>query len=90
MSHAALTADSLHIIRQYLEESATPLVHLDLGGIRLPTAEGLGALVVLNRELRARGGALVLFNPTAESYEVLALTRLVEVLDVRWNERAIA
>lgn len=86
----ALTADSLHIIRRYLEESGSAVVHLDLSGIRLPTAEGLGALVVLNRELRACGGALVLFNLTASSYEVLALTRLVEVLDVRWNEKAIA
>ena len=78
----ALTADSLQMVRRYLEESGTPLIHLDLGGIRLPSAEGLGALVVLNRELRARGDALVLFNLTAATYEVFTLTRLVEVLDV--------
>ena len=36
------------------------------------------------------GGALVLFNLSAAIYEVLALTRLVEVLDVQWNEKAIA
>jgi anti-anti-sigma regulatory factor len=86
----ALTADSLQVIRRYLEESGTPLVYLDLGGIRLPTAEGLGALVVLNQELRACGGALVLFNLTAATSEVFALTRLVEVLDVRRIEKAIA
>jgi hypothetical protein len=79
----ALTEEGLQIVRRCLEESGTPIVHLDLGGIRLPTAEGLGALVVLNRELRARGGALVLFNLTAATYEVFTLTHLVEVLDVR-------
>jgi anti-anti-sigma regulatory factor len=86
----ALTADSLQIVRRCLEESGATLVHLDLGGIRLPTAEGLGALVVLNQALRARGDALVLVNLSAATYEVFALTRLVEVLDVRWNEKAIA
>jgi anti-anti-sigma regulatory factor len=86
----ALTADSLQIVRRYLQRSGTAVVHLDLSGIRLPTAEGLGALVVLNQELRADGGALVLFNLTAATYEVFALTRLVKVLDVRWSARASA
>ena len=79
----ALTEESLRVVRRYLPESGIPIVHLDLGGIRLPTAEGLGALVVLNQELRAGGGALVLFNLTAATYEVFTLTRLVELLDVR-------
>lgn len=86
----ALTEGSLHVVRRCLEKSVPPLVHLDLSGIRLPTAEGLGALVVLNRELLTRGGALVLFNLSAATYEVFTLTRLVEVLDVRRNEKAIA
>jgi hypothetical protein len=87
LAEERLTEASLRIVRRYLEEPGTPVIHLDLGGLRLPTAEGLGALVVLNRDLRARGGALVLFNVPAAAYEVFSLVKLVEVLDVRRRPR---
>ncbi len=77
-----LTEASFRIVHQRLEEPDAPVLHLDLGGVRLPTAGGLGALLVLNKELRARGGALVLFNVTASTYEVFRLTQVVEVLTI--------
>jgi anti-anti-sigma factor len=58
-------------------------LHLDLGGVRIPTASGLGALVALHEKLRRRGGRLVLSNVQPWAYEVFSLTRLTEVLDVR-------
>jgi anti-anti-sigma factor len=82
-----LTAASLRIVQPYLAEADTPVIHLDLGNIRLPTADGLGALVALNKELRARGGALVLSNITAAVNEVLCLTQLDEVLTFSPSER---
>lgn len=78
LSDEVLTAESLRC----LEEPDAPVIHLDLGGVRFPTADGLGALIVLNKELRARGGALVLFNVSLVAYEVFMLTRLVEVLTI--------
>jgi anti-anti-sigma factor len=78
-----LNEDGLRAVQKYLEQLGSLVIHLDLGGIRFLTARGLGALVFLNRELRSRGGALVLVNVLATIYELLALTRLVEVLDVR-------
>lgn len=78
-----LTEQSLRIVWHSLDEPGTPIVHLDLSGIRFPTAEGLGTLVALNRELRIRGGGLVLINVPTAIYEVLSLTRLLDVLDVR-------
>jgi anti-anti-sigma factor len=90
LSEEVLTADSLQTIQRSLEEEDAPVIHLDLGDVRLPTAEGLGALVVLNKELRARGGALVLFNVTAAVYEVFLLTHLVELLGISppWGQGA--
>src|SRR5215469_4806074 len=79
----ALTEESLRIVRQYLEETRAHVVHLDLSSLRRPTAEGLGALVVLNKELRARGGVLALVNVPAAAYEVFSLANLVGLLDVR-------
>jgi anti-anti-sigma factor len=82
LTEEVMTAASLRIVYQCLEEVDAPVFHLDLGGVRLPTAAGLGALVSLNQELRARGGALVLINLTAAVYEVFTVTHLVEFLDV--------
>jgi anti-anti-sigma factor len=56
---------------------------LDLGEERMLTAGGLGQLVALNRRLRASGGRLVLCNVGGKAYEVLQVTRLTELLDVR-------
>jgi anti-anti-sigma factor len=90
LSEEVLTAASLQTVERSLEEEDAPVIHLDLGDVRLPTAEGLGALVVLNKELRARGGALVLFNVTAAVYEVFLLTHLVELLVISpsWGQGA--
>ena len=83
LSEALLTADSLRIVHRCLDEPGAPFLHLDLDGVQVPTADGLGALAVLNKELRARGGALVLNNVAAAVYEVFCLTHLVDVLEVR-------
>jgi anti-anti-sigma regulatory factor len=73
---------SLRAAMRLAEAADTETVHLDLGGVRLPTAEGLGVLVTLAAELRTRGGGLVLVNVPADTYGVLAVTHLVGVLDV--------
>jgi anti-anti-sigma factor len=78
-----LTEETLHDVRRRLNEAGPDRLHLDLGGVRMPTADGLGALVTLHQELRLRGGHLVLLNVQPWAYEVFAVTRLTEVLDTR-------
>jgi anti-anti-sigma factor len=56
---------------------------LDLGGVRVPTAGGLGQLVGLHNRLLDSGGRLVLCNVGPRAFAVLELTRLTELLDVR-------
>jgi anti-anti-sigma regulatory factor len=56
---------------------------VDLSAVEYPTAACLGQLVALNRWLRASGGRLVVDRVGERAYEVFALTRLTEVLDVR-------
>ena len=60
-----------------------PRLRLDLGQVRYLTSTALGRLVALHKRVRAAGGALVLANVTDPVYEVICLTRLHEVLDVR-------
>jgi len=78
-----LTAESLHPVAQVLDQPGRHRLHLDLGGVRIPTAGGLGALLTLHKGLRSQGGELTLLNLHPWAYEVFALTRLTEILDVR-------
>ena len=78
-----LTEESLRDVRRLVGEPGRQRLHLDLGGVRIPTASGLGALVALHQELRLRGGHLALLNVRPCAYEVFAVTRLTELLDVR-------
>jgi hypothetical protein len=56
---------------------------VDLSGVECPTAACLGQLVTLNSWLRAAGGRLVVDKVSARAFEVFAVARLTEVLDVR-------
>jgi anti-sigma B factor antagonist len=62
---------------------ARPRLRLDLGQVRYLTSTALGQLVALHKRVRAAGGELVLANVTDPVYEVIHLTRLHEVFDIR-------
>jgi anti-anti-sigma factor len=78
-----LNGEALRAVVEALDDPRPHVIYLDLGKVRVPTAEGLGLLVRLNGGLRVRGGYLVLLNVTADAFEVFEVTRLVAVLDVR-------
>ena len=63
--------------------SAGREMRLDLSGLQYVCSAGVGLFVTLNREVKARGGRLSLINVPAPVYEVFAVTRLTDVLDVR-------
>jgi len=90
LTDEVLDARCLRAALGLLDERGFPTLRLDLGTVRFPTAEGLGTLVALNQALRARGGGLVLVNVPADTCEVLEVTRLAEVLDVRPAFRSAA
>jgi len=78
-----LTKDSVRNVLKFPDDRTQQHVLLDLSRVRLPTAGGLGALVGLHKQIRDRGGRLVLLNVQPWAYEVFAVTRLTEVMDVR-------
>jgi anti-anti-sigma factor len=73
-----------------VEGVARPRLHLDLGQVRFLAGTLLGKLVALHKRVRAAGGELALLNVTDPVYEVLEVTRLHQVLDVRRPSRAAA
>ncbi len=56
---------------------------LDLGRVSYVTATALGKLIAVRQELVSRGKTLVLKNVRRHVYEVLCVTGLEEIFDVR-------
>jgi anti-anti-sigma factor len=83
LTDEVLNAKAVESAWAMLDKSSLTVLRLDLGRVRFPTAEGLGALLRLNKGLRARGGGLVLFNVSADVYEVFEKTALIGVFDMR-------
>ena len=61
---------------------ARPVLRLDLSGVRLLSAAGVRALVAAHLRVRARGGELVLVDPTPVVARVLRVTGLHRVIPV--------
>jgi anti-anti-sigma regulatory factor len=60
-----------------------PPLTLDLAGVTALTAGDLGQLVALHNRLRRSGGRLALCNAGPLPAEVLRLTRLTDLFEVR-------
>jgi anti-anti-sigma factor len=79
----ALGDESVRAVGERYERAGGQSLHLDLAAVEFPTAGGLGGLVTLRQQVRARGGRLALLNACGPVYEVFRLARLHDVLDVR-------
>jgi anti-sigma B factor antagonist len=56
---------------------------LDLAGLTFVDSTGLGVFVRAGKELRAAGGGLVLRSPGERVANLLSITRLEEVFEIR-------
>jgi len=83
LTDGILTQQSVRNALKLPDDQEQHQLLLDLSGVRVPTASGLGALVSLHKQVRDNGGRLVLLNVQPWAYEVFTVTRLTEVMDVR-------
>lgn len=83
LTDCVLTQQSVRDVIKLPDEREQHQLLLDLSGVCLPTASGLGALVSLHKQVRDNGGRIVLLNVQPWAYEVFAVTRLTDVMDVR-------
>lgn len=67
-----------------------PHLTLDLGAVEFISSVALGQLVALNREVRAKGGSLLLANLRSGVHQVLTLTRLDRLLAIAPPSQALA
>src|SRR5437773_2225638 len=68
------------------ELTARRRLQLDLGEVGFLTSTALGKFITLHKRMRAGGGQLVLANVTGPVWDLFAVTRLDQILDVRRAE----
>ncbi|MEU4401660.1 STAS domain-containing protein [Micromonospora orduensis] len=61
---------------------ARPVLHLEMSGLRLLSAAGVRTLLAAHLRIRARGGELILVDPTPVVARVLRATGLHRVMTV--------
>ena len=79
--------DILPAVREQLfalveRTGGVPLL-LDMGAVHYLSSIGMGMLVSLHRKLKAAGGRLTLCNVPTPILDLLEITQLIRVLDVR-------
>jgi anti-sigma B factor antagonist len=84
----------LHEIESNISEVANQGIHkliLDLSGVEYLDSAGLGVLILLNGNMKVRGGQFRLVAPGAKVLEVLKLTHTDSILTIDRNlEAALA
>jgi anti-sigma B factor antagonist len=75
-------------LRKTLLESLkdTPRLVLNLGGVRYIDSSGIASLVEVLKEARNKEKRLVLFGLNTAVREVLQLTRLIKIFEIRETE----
>ncbi|MCI0684378.1 MAG: STAS domain-containing protein [Gemmataceae bacterium] len=66
-----------------VQENAGGRLDLDLDRVEYVTGAGLGKIVVMNRRVKAAGGQFSLRNVNDFADEILRITRLDRLIDVR-------
>ncbi len=61
-------------------------VVIDLSEVRLLTSAGIGALIMIDRECRTKGGKVAIFGLTDELMGLLKMTKLDRVFAIKKNE----
>ena len=77
--------------RQLIEPLEEPTIVIDFSGVVFLPTTGLGTLVAINKWIRERNGQLCLANLVPQICEMLAISRLDQILQVFENsESALA
>ena len=82
---AELCAATARLWRDRLDLEIKPgheEVCIDLSKTRFIDSSGLGVLLTLNKNLRARGASLKLINPSSAVCQLIGLTRLHRVFEM--------
>ena len=84
------SADVGRAFDDLVAEPVAPHLTLDLGAVEFISSVALGQLIALNRQVRAKGGSLLLANLRSGVHQVLVLTRLDRLLAIAPASPAMA
>ena len=76
------SADAFREMFTQLLDSGITRFFVGLGNLHYIDSTGLGSLVRLNREVKARDGALRFYNPAPPVKDIFELTHLDKVLEI--------
>ena len=82
---AELCSSTARAWKERVARDITPLAtetSVDLSKTRFIDSSGLGVLLTLNKNLRARGASLKLINPSSAVCQLIELTRLHRVFEM--------
>jgi anti-sigma B factor antagonist len=82
------TADAFRQTCTQLLDSGVARFFVGLGNLHYIDSTGLGSLVRLNREVKARDGTLHFYNPAPPVRDIFELTHLDKVLDIDETRKA--
>ena len=71
-------------VQRLVEEGCLHLV-LDLGGVTFADSTVVGEIASTHIALLQRGGRLTLLNPSMRMFRLLSISRLVSVIDIRFE-----
>ena|SRR5581483_662995 len=80
--------DELRLAERHLRDTKIDRAIIDLSGVPYIDSTGLAFVVELHNSLESRGGQLVLASANPRVRQVLALTRIGEVIPVYDDESA--
>jgi anti-sigma B factor antagonist len=87
-----LVEENIRVLGEQLlnlvNESDTKKLLLNFGNVEYMSSAVLGMLVTLNKQVKAAGGKLVLFNIDPQIREVFAITNLEKLFVIRGDEQA--
>ncbi len=83
MLDEATTPEARALLIELAEEVGSAELLLDLADVRFLTSTGMGMLVALHNRLQTLKGKLALCGINDEIFEVLEITQLTRVLDIR-------
>ncbi len=89
--NGALDIESAETFRQMVTRmlgEGVAQFFVDLGGLDYVDSTGLGSLLHLYREAKARGGTLRLYNPTPAVQDIFNVTHLDKVLEFHETRQA--
>lgn len=82
--------DELHLLLMTIVQGGGRHIAFEMGGLKYIDSTGIGILINVTKQLRAKGGDAVLLNVNPRILEILKVVKLPDFLKVFLSEKQVA